>query len=520
MANRKVTMTHLRAIIREFKLGTPMREIERKLKISRTSLRPYRERAESSGKSMDELLKMEDADLHAILSKEDVHRNRDTNRYEFLQANIEDYAQAMTRKYMTYEVLYEDTYCKATDNPYGYTQFKSILQEYEKKNDLKLHNVYTPAREMQFDFAGDPLWVVNKETGECQKAIVLVCVLPYSMMSFAIAMLSTKMEFFFPALSRALEYFGGVPEVSKTDNMSQWVKRYDRYEPALNEAAEKWAMHYGTDIEGCRSRKPRDKGPAEGLVAKVYQFYYSRIYNETWTSLEELNNRIFELNDLYNNRIKSGLTYSRYDKFVKEEQPYLLPLPDERFIFKYEKAVTINSTYHVQLERGCFYSVPYQLVGQSGKVVYDADTVEIWINLKRVAVHKRLYHDGYSTLPEHMPERHRAYVESKEYNAAYFQKKASQIGPETRAVVDAILNRPYFVQQSYRACQGILRLAGRYTSSRLEEACRHINPKSAASYKMVESILKNNLDKVQESYPNDTTYMPTHNNVRGADAYK
>ena len=62
-----------------------MREIERKLKISRTSLRPYKERAESSGKSMDELPKMEDADLHAILSKEDVHRNRDTTRYEFQQ---------------------------------------------------------------------------------------------------------------------------------------------------------------------------------------------------------------------------------------------------------------------------------------------------------------------------------------------------------------------------------------------------------------------------------------------------
>ena len=46
-----------------------MREIERKHKISRTSLRRYKECAESSGKSMDELLKMEDADLHAILSK-------------------------------------------------------------------------------------------------------------------------------------------------------------------------------------------------------------------------------------------------------------------------------------------------------------------------------------------------------------------------------------------------------------------------------------------------------------------
>lgn len=520
MANRKVTMTHLRAIVREFKLGTPMREIERKLKISRTSLRPYKERAEASGKTMAELLQLADSELHSILSKEDVHRNRDAERYAFMQANIEEYAHAMTRKYMTYEVLYEDTYCKSTDNPYGYTQFKSILQEYEKKNDLKYHNIYAPAHEMQFDFAGDPLWVVDIKTGECQKATVLVCVLPYSMMSFAIAMLSARMEHFFPALSKALEYFGGVPEISKTDNMLQWVKRYDRYEPALNEAAEKWAMHYGTDIAGCRSRKPRDKGPAEGLVARVYQFYYSRIYNETWTSLDELNNRILELNDLYNDRIKSGQVQSRREKFMQEEQPYLLPLPQERFMFKYEKAITVNSTYHFQIDRGRFYSVPYQYVGQKAKVVYDAETVEVWVELKRIAVHKRQYHDGYSTLAEHMPENHRAYAESKEYNAAYFQKKASLIGPETRAVIDAVLKRPYFVQQAYRACQGILRLGSRYTAKRLEDACRHIDQKDAASYKMVESILRNGLDQVTESQDNDAAYMPANDNVRGADAYK
>ena len=72
-----------------------MREIERKLKISRTSLRPYKERAESSGKSMDELRKMEDADLHAIISNEGVHRNRDTNRYEF-QQNSSLYSNPVT----------------------------------------------------------------------------------------------------------------------------------------------------------------------------------------------------------------------------------------------------------------------------------------------------------------------------------------------------------------------------------------------------------------------------------------
>lgn len=38
--------------------------------VTRASSEAY-ERAEASGKTMDELLKMEDADLHAILSKEE-----------------------------------------------------------------------------------------------------------------------------------------------------------------------------------------------------------------------------------------------------------------------------------------------------------------------------------------------------------------------------------------------------------------------------------------------------------------
>jgi len=132
-----------------------------------------------------------------------------------------------------------------------------------------------------------------------------------------------------------------------------------------------------------------------------------------------------------------------------------------------------------------------------------------------------MYHDGYSTMSEHMPEKHKAYAESKEYNAAYFQKKASQVGPETRAVIDAVLSRPYFVQQSYRACQGILRLGNRYTTTRLEQACKHIEPKAAASYHMVESILKNGIDKAgNDMQPADETYMPQNDNVRGPEAYQ
>ena len=512
-------MTDLRMIIREFAKGTPMREIERKLNLSRTSIRMYRERAETSGKTMQELSSLEDAELYGILSRNDAHRGRDGDRYRFMQDNVESYAQSMTRKYMTYEVLYEE-YRKATDNPYGYTQFKAIIQDYEKKHDYKYHNVYSPAREMQFDFAGDPLWVVDTETGEATKAVVLVVVLPFSMMSFVIAMLSAKMEFFFAALSKAVEYFGGVPELSKTDNMTQWIKKYDRYEPALNEAAKQWCLHYGTELVGCRSRKPRDKGPAESLVNQVYKYYYSRAYHGTYTSIAELNDRLMELNDRYNDEIMKGRTYSRREKFETEERPHLLPLPAEPYRFKYEKSITVNSTYHFQLGQH-FYSVPYQHIGKAAKIVYDTDTVEIWIDLKRIYTHRRSLAEGYTTVPEHMPERHRAYAETREYNAAYFQRQARRIGPETLAVVENILRSALFIQQSYRACQGLIRLATRYGPERLEKACGMMTPKNAASYKRVKTILENNMDL----HPaNDVlahqSYISFNEDVRGANAYQ
>lgn len=172
MANVKTTMTDIRVIIREFSRGTSLREMERKLKLSRTSLRAYRDRAEASGKCMIDLLKLNDAELQAIMQR-------------------------------------------ATDIAAGMPNDMPSCRKMWKNHDYKYHNTYEPGREMQFDFAGDNLWIVDKETGEAVQAIVLVCLLPYSMLSYVTALPSAKMEYLFRALSRAVRYFGGVAEVSK-----------------------------------------------------------------------------------------------------------------------------------------------------------------------------------------------------------------------------------------------------------------------------------------------------------------
>lgn len=89
MANVKATMTDIRVIIRELSRGTSLREMERKLQLSRTSLRNYRDHAEATGRSMANLLSLNDAELQAIMQKGDGHRGRDSDRYAFMQENVE-----------------------------------------------------------------------------------------------------------------------------------------------------------------------------------------------------------------------------------------------------------------------------------------------------------------------------------------------------------------------------------------------------------------------------------------------
>ena len=51
---------------------------------------------------MIDLLKLNDAELPAIMMKGDGHRGRDAERYAFMQENVEDYAKDMRRKYKVY----------------------------------------------------------------------------------------------------------------------------------------------------------------------------------------------------------------------------------------------------------------------------------------------------------------------------------------------------------------------------------------------------------------------------------
>ena len=71
-----------------------------------------------------------------------------------------------------------------------------------------------------------------------------------------------------------------------------------------------------------------------------------------------------------------------------------------------------------------------------------------------------------------------------------------------------------------RSCLGILRLGKRYGKERLEAACARAFAVRARSYRHVESILKNNLDRIPAPAKPPAAGPPVdHENIRGGDYY-
>ena len=237
-----------------------------------------------------------------------------------------------------------------------------------------------------------------------------------------------------------------------------------------------------------RVRRPKDKPNVEGSVGKISTWITAALRNEQFFSLAELNAAIRKKLDIYNARQFQKKECSRLGLFLEEEQPLLAPLPATPFEPAEWKKATVQFNYHIAVD-GMYYSVPYQYIKDKVDVRMTDTTIEIFYNHDRIASHRRLHGRSgqYSTITEHMPDDHQKYLE---WNGDRFRRWADQIGPNTRKAVDAILTSGRVEQQSYRSCMGLLRLADKHTTQRLERACeRALSYSGKPSYKSIKNLL-------------------------------
>lgn len=494
--------------------GLTKREIARSLSMSPTSVGEYLRRAEHAGIGWPLPESWDDRQLEAALFPNLPKVIRDSRP---LPEWAEVYREMKKRRGITLVLLWEE-YKAVHPEGVQYSQFCDRYRVWVGKRDLVMRQDHRGGEKLFVDYAGQAVAIINPETGEVRDAQIFVATMGASHYAFAEATWTQGLPDWIASHIRCLEFLGAVPELLVPDNLRSAVTRACRYEPETNPTYEDMADHYATAILPARAKKPRDKAKVENGVLLVERWILARLRHHPFFTLAALNATIAELLVTLNNRPFKKLPGCRRTWFEQLDRPAMKPLPVSRYAFAEWKKARVHIDYHVEI-LGHYYSAPYQLVKLELDVRISANTVELLYAGKRVASHCRSSLKGrHTTLTAHMPHAHRHYAE---WTPQRLVGWAERSGPATAAVVDTILSTRAHAQQGFRACLGIMRLGKTYGDARLESACHRALRLNAISFKSLQSILKNDLDRQAViTSPAEPAAEPiAHGNIRGADYY-
>ena len=420
------------------------------------------------------------------------------------------------RKGVTLQLLHVE-YLESHPDGYRYTQFCEHYRRWARRQRPTMRQVHRAGEKLFVDYSGKKPEVVDPRTGEVREVELFVAVLGASNFTYAEATETQQSPDWIASHVRALAYLSGVPEALVPDQLKSGVAHPGRYEPVIQRTYAELAEHYDTVVLPARPGKSRDKAKVEACVLVAQRWILARLRNQTFFSLGALNARIAELLDELNDRVMKVYGESRRALFERLDRPVLKALPARPFVYGEWLQAKVNIDYHVEVDRH-YYSVPHALLGEYVDVRKSAATVEIFFRGRRVTSHARSRLRGHpTTKTEHMPKAHR---EHAEWSPSRLIRWGEKIGPATGALIEAILKSRRHPEQGYRSCLGILRLEKRYGRERLEIACERAVEVQARSYRHVDAILKNGLDRLPPREQKTTPLPGPHENVRGPGYYE
>ncbi|OEC99674.1 IS21 family transposase [Rhizobium sp. YK2] len=509
---RRTTVRDIRTILRlTHEEGLSVREIAERLKIGKSSVSTYLLRARESGLSWPlPIGSDEDAKLERRLFGRAGRPPRDLSEPDWALV-----VRELKRKGVTLTLLWQE-YRASHPDGYGFTWFCEKVATFRQRASVAFRNRHAAGAVMQTDYAGPTVPVIDPATGIIHPAQIFVAVLGASNLTFAHASFSQQLPDWIDGQVRALTFYGGVTKAIVCDNLKSGVAKALWFEPTLTATFAAMAEHYDTTILPTRSRKPRDKGRVEGAVLIVERWILARLRNRTFFSLAVLNTAIADLLEDLNNRPMRHVGKSRRELFEEIERAALKPLPVMPFEYAEWKSAKVHPDYHVEVDK-TFYSVPHRLIGCTLQVRLTHRVVEIFHDHQRVASHvRRSQRSGHVTVNNHMPKAHQRYANTTPANLI---GRATQIGPNAAILVERMMRDRPHPEQGYRSAMGILSLAPRYGSQRLDAACERALTINAITYSSVASILKSGLDR-ERPQAEHAAPTPAHTNIRGRSYYQ
>lgn len=518
MANKPISMSKIRQIIRLYTQAKGSKYISSHTGISRNTVKKYIQVFKELQKTREEFDEMNDHQLKQLFGKPPETKPVSA-RYEDLRNFFPYMDKELKKKGTTREKVWKE-YLEKYPNGFRYTCFCTYYLNWQKRVNPVMHMTHKAGDKMYVDFAGERLQILDTDTGEIKQVEVFVAILGSSQLTYVEACESQKKEDFITACENALRYFGGAPQAIVPDNLKSAVTKSSKYEPTLNETFEDFADHYQMTALPARSYRPKDKSLVEGAVKILYVRIYANLPKELPTSIEELNSSILPLLEEHNRINMKGRNYSRRMQFDEVEKHTLQALPVRLYEFKLQHIVTVMKNGHVCLgDDKHYYSVPFKYISKKVKIIYSRSAVEIYYKYELIASHKRIKnpHD-YTTIDEHMASSHR-FV--SEWSAEKFIEWSNSIDPDVRFFIERILERRSHPEQSFKSCIGVLSFAKKVGKERLINACRRASDYGQYNYGIIRSILEKGLDGQTEAQEDgQQVEMPLHENIRGENYYE
>jgi transposase len=515
MANKTISMSKIRHLLQLYSQGRSKLLIAQQTGIARNTIKKYLNILAQSGINIEELQSWSDKRLESLFVK--AEEKPLNTRLQVLFGLFPALDKELRKKGITRQLLWQG-YKLQHPEGVGRSQFNHYFAQWKKQTHPTMRMDHKVGDKMYVDFAGDKLQIVDPHSGEIVAVEVFVAILGASQLTYVEAVMSQQKEDFIGACENAMHYYTGVPAAIVPDNLKAAVTKSSKYEPVINETFADFARHYNTAILPARSYKPRDKALVENAVRNIYQSIYTKLQGQIFHTLEQLNQSIGEELLLYNQKLLTGRNYSRRQQFEEIERMALLPLPDLRYELKKQLFVTVMKNGHVCLKADKhYYSVPYRYIGKKVKLRYCRNSVEIYHNYERIALHERIISPyQYTTDKEHMASSHR-FV--SDWNPEKFLLWAADIHEDVRLYITEILHRKQHPEQAYKSCVGILSFTKKVGNERLIKACQRALEYGSYNYKTIQRILENGLENQPQEAAEQLT-MPLHDNIRGHAYYQ
>jgi transposase len=341
--------------------------------------------------------------------------------------------------------------------------------------------------QVDFGYAGKRY---DPDRGLLRKCWLFVMTLGFSRHMFADLVFDQKIGTWLRLHVDAFDALGGVVRVVVPDNLKAAVVRAAfgvDDEVMLNRSYREFARHHGFQIDPTPPRSPQKKGKVEAGVK-----YVKGNFLATWETVDihEDRRQLRRWVEQIAGQRCHGTTGRRpLELFDQQEREALLPLPAQRWEPVIWKKATLHRDSHVQIDGG-FYSAPWRFLHQELWVRCTPHRIAIFHQDQHLWTHPRVGRGERSTVEAHLPDHRR---DLRHRSREHWIGRARALGPDVQRLAEEIFDADD-VLLNLRKVQAVVCHLETFPPPRARAAARRALFYGSTDYRSIKAMLRKGLD--------------------------